>query len=381
MTEENDTMRNRLAQLIERVGLMHYGKSLRSKERALLAWVMDFTQDLSEEIDLGERVYICLHGREESHCAHGNHKKFNTLRKGYRFCAHDCQCRKDEQSRKMTEHHAIIGDEEHDRRVKAQQQTMLERHGVENPMHVPAFKTKMEETNLERYGFRYPAESPEIMEKIRATVLAKFGCHHCSTEPVKAKIRSTNLERYGSEHTMDRARAAFTQQFGVPHPFHLPEFQDKAKETMVAKYGSPHALCVPTILDKMMVDLVRKYGVTTVLMLPELQGQPSKIGTAWLDSLNVPVREHYINLGTTSTRADGFDPTTNTVYSFHGDFWHGNPETHDPEAINPRTMTPFGLLYESTMIRDELIRQFGYNLMVMWESEWTPEYRKIKRQV
>ena len=25
---------------------------------------------------------------------------------------------------------------------------------------------------------------------------------------------------------------------------------------------------------------------------------------------------------------DGFEPKTNTVYEFNGDYWHGNPERH-----------------------------------------------------
>ncbi|MCK5019133.1 MAG: zinc-ribbon domain-containing protein, partial [Candidatus Peribacteraceae bacterium] len=59
-----------------------------------------------------------------------------------------------------------------------------------------------------------------------------------------------------------------------------------------------------------------------------LGGGISKISQKWLDSLNTSTleREHYIK--DLKIRVDGFDPATNTVYEFLGDYWHGNPEVY-----------------------------------------------------
>jgi hypothetical protein len=59
----------------------------------------------------------------------------------------------------------------------------------------------------------------------------------------------------------------------------------------------------------------------------------SKSETKWLDSLTVPVRQYWLR--DVEYSVDGFDPSTNTVYLYHGKFWHGCPDTFDPEFIHP----------------------------------------------
>ena len=77
-----------------------------------------------------------------------------------------------------------------------------------------------------------------------------------------------------------------------------------------------------------------------------------------------------IPIGGSFIQVDGFCRSTNTIYEFHGDFWHGNPEIYNSEEINPTTKKSFGELYEKTLDREELIRALGFNLVVIWESEW-----------
>lgn len=69
-------------------------------------------------------------------------------------------------------------------------------------------------------------------------------------------------------------------------------------------------------------------------------------------------------------KADGFCPETNTIYEFHGDYWHGNPLRFNPNDINPTTKTTFGELHKKTLEREQRIQDAGFNLLVMWESEW-----------
>lgn len=90
----------------------------------------------------------------------------------------------------------------------------------------------------------------------------------------------------------------------------------------------------------------------------------SKTEKTWLDSLNVPIRQHW--LPDVGYRVDGFDPSTNTVYLYHGRFWHGCPITYDPEYINPINKTPMKELYARTLLYEDKIRQQGYNLITTW---------------
>jgi len=69
-------------------------------------------------------------------------------------------------------------------------------------------------------------------------------------------------------------------------------------------------------------------------------------------------------------KPDGYDKTTNTVYEFWGDFWHGNPDVYNPDNINPRNKLSYGALYEQTITKIKIIKQSGYNLIQIWENDF-----------
>ena len=104
----------------------------------------------------------------------------------------------------------------------------------------------------------------------------------------------------------------------------------------------------------------------------------SKPSILWLDFLskfyNINIK-HYLNDGeflipTTRYKADGYCKENNTIYEFHGDFWHGNPKIYKQDEINKKTNCSFKELYEKTLIREKKIKELGYNLEVMWENYW-----------
>lgn len=102
---------------------------------------------------------------------------------------------------------------------------------------------------------------------------------------------------------------------------------------------------------------------------------------AWLETLSDTIQHaecggEYRIPGTRYV-VDGFCAITNTVYEFHGDYWHGNPKVHDPAAINEVAKKTFGQLYEETMQREEVIKSLGYNIVTIWESEW--ELQKLTK--
>jgi hypothetical protein len=100
----------------------------------------------------------------------------------------------------------------------------------------------------------------------------------------------------------------------------------------------------------------------------------NRLQDIWLDSLNLPnTRNHRqvrLKINNRLHIVDGFDSTTNTVYLFHGDYWHGNPILYKPTDVNKRIEKSFGELYVQTLEYEDRIRHAGYKLLVMWEYEW-----------
>lgn len=98
----------------------------------------------------------------------------------------------------------------------------------------------------------------------------------------------------------------------------------------------------------------------------------SRAETEWLDSLQIStlVRQYVIQLSDRRYHVDGFDPETNTVYEYWGDYWHGNPQLYQATDINPHTNLTFGVLYEATVDKVNRLRENGFNVVEMWEQEW-----------
>jgi hypothetical protein len=76
-------------------------------------------------------------------------------------------------------------------------------------------------------------------------------------------------------------------------------------------------------------------------------------------------------------RADGYCPHTNTIYEFHGDYFHGNPKIHDPDVMNKTCNLTMSELYEKTLRKKQHILEQGYNYVEMWEYDWLRVNRSV----
>lgn len=94
----------------------------------------------------------------------------------------------------------------------------------------------------------------------------------------------------------------------------------------------------------------------------------SKVGNKWLDSLGIQIREYKIP--GTNYAVDGYDPKSKQVYEFLGDFWHGNLNKYDPEQLHPKRGITFEELFIQTTQRLQGIKDLGYQVMYIWESDW-----------
>ena len=109
---------------------------------------------------------------------------------------------------------------------------------------------------------------------------------------------------------------------------------------------------------------------------PKCTHHVSKLEMLWLDSLNIPNnKEHrnvYIKIKDRKLgfRVDGYDPITNTIYEFNGDFWHGNPEKFNQEEINKQNHKTFGELYMKTLEKKAILEMMGYKVISIWESDF-----------
>ena len=105
---------------------------------------------------------------------------------------------------------------------------------------------------------------------------------------------------------------------------------------------------------------------------PKCVGYISKKETLWLDSINVPeeFRQKSIKINGKNFNTDATDIINKIVWEFYGDYWHGNLKIYDPNKINKATNSTFGELNAKTMNREKILKDAGYKVISIWESDF-----------
>ena len=116
---------------------------------------------------------------------------------------------------------------------------------------------------------------------------------------------------------------------------------------------------------------------------PRCRGRISRKELLWLTNMkisNTPNhRQKCFILDDRKIFVDGFDPDTNIVYEFLGDFWHGNPKTFNHLDYNPKTKTTFCDLYNHTIEKFKLLHKHGFVIYYIWENDFNSNKSAFKK--
>jgi hypothetical protein len=142
------------------------------------------------------------------------------------------------------------------------------------------------------------------------------------------------------------------------------EFIQKAQELHGDKYDYSSVEYKTAIINVSII--CKEHGIFNQTPNNHLKGQEcykcnesnfSKEQIKWLTFIekkeNIKI-QHAKNDGEykipkTKYKADGYCKETNTIYEYHGDYWHGNPTIFNPNDINKKVNKRFGELYENTL--------------------------------
>lgn len=200
------------------------------------------------------------------------------------------------------------------------------------------------------------------------------GCQKCRHEATKTYARSTR-DVEAAKISAHANRVISNNSRSIPFATAVERFRSRHGnkfQYIEAKYtGISHTIAF----------ICEKHGEVTMNGREHevsLHGCPhcavnnkSKAEEVWLTHHKVPVIQHSIQL-TNGKRAvvDGYDPITNTVYEFLGDFWHGHPSWHNKfNGVNDRNSISFKQLHDSTEKRLQQLSDMGYNIIYAWETD------------
>lgn len=108
-------------------------------------------------------------------------------------------------------------------------------------------------------------------------------------------------------------------------------------------------------------------------------GSVSKMEIRWLNLLSVPMefRQKTIKINGKNIRTDAADVDKKIAWEFYGDFWHGNLKKFDPNEKNTVTKCTYGELNSKVVDREKTLRDAGYTVISIWESDFKKQLQSI----
>jgi very-short-patch-repair endonuclease len=95
--------------------------------------------------------------------------------------------------------------------------------------------------------------------------------------------------------------------------------------------------------------------------------KPEKVIYNILKELNYSVKKSY---RIDRYICDIFIEKLNLIIEYNGDYWHCNPKKYDRNYIHPHKKKTAYKIWEEDNIRIDNLRNMGYTLIVIWESEF-----------
>ena len=87
--------------------------------------------------------------------------------------------------------------------------------------------------------------------------------------------------------------------------------------------------------------------------------------------------EYVVKLGDSYISADMYIPEHNLIVEYYGDYWHMNPKIFKEDFIHDRLKCTSKERWEKDEIRENKLLSAGYNLMIIWASDFAKkEYRE-----
>ena len=123
---------------------------------------------------------------------------------------------------------------------------------------------------------------------------------------------------------------------------------------------------------------------------PNCINRVSGIETMWLDIIGIEKKYRQICLPGLPKNmfVDGYEPKFNVVHQMHGDYWHGHPnmlhsnkfnEFHPVKKHKDGTRMTWGELYKDSCRKNNVIKKAGYNLNIIYESDFLEELNKLNK--
>ncbi len=396
--------------------------ALKKRYPLILLEIITSTNFLSPDVTTRERLYCIEHNIKSVPTCLGCNSPVNFVKRGTTsyysmFCSNKCASShhntKEKSKQTNLKNIGVEYPQQNAEVWKKSRQTMLDNHGVAFPQQSKKIQFQTKQTNLAKFGVEFATQSKDVCEKRTQTFIKNYGGHPSLNKEVQAKKKQTNMEKYGGHPQQNKEVQEKTKQtnlirYGTACSIssRQTEFIEARRQTNLTRCGTTnssqsHMINILPLLedkrwlfdqyitqDKTTLQLANEFGINAQTISNYLNFHKIEIRqNCWyshmcIDWFTTITEKEHIHIqhalsggefkipGMGNCHADGYCAETNTIYEFHGDYWHGNPEVYKSTYWNKRKQKPAGELYQATVARENKIKSLGYNLITVWESDY-----------
>jgi|688.fasta_scaffold47265_5 hypothetical protein len=178
---------------------------------------------------------------------------------------------------------------------------------------------------------------------------------------------------YGKKHTKDSIKKISDSRSGKytgdENHMKKKEYRDMSKNIMRSNWDNG-------ILDrKVMSEQIKQTRRSGKIKSTIISKKEREI-VSFLRSLNIEVISSF---RVDSKVCDIYIPYLNLIIEYNGDYWHCNPIKYDGDYFNQKKNKYAKDIWEYDRVKLELVRSYGYNLEVVWETDLKHDKNLIKK--
>lgn len=197
---------------------------------------------------------------------------------------------------------------------------------------------------------------------------------------VRKKYIDTCKKKYGSNNALSKNTSAYKKRnntvknkYGVENVFQLQNVKEKSKATMLERYGVNHTIYMP--------ETERNYGRRSKIH-QKIENILKENNIIFESEVKNKFGMFNQQLGREfSPIVDILIESKKIVIEINGDMWHANPLKYksSDKIFKWNSYISAGEIWKLDEIRNNQIKNFGYDVIVIWEYDIRKNFESVNK--
>lgn len=196
-------------------------------------------------------------------------------------------------------------------------------------------------------------------------------CKECSLKLQIGKGNPFYNKKHKKESIEKISENRKNKGLGIKNSMNNPEWKNKARLNLIKKWESGDLDELRKFMSNKLKE-TRKSGKLKSVCVSKQELKIKKI----LENLGHQVIGSYVVSGKI---CDIYIPELNLIIEYNGDYWHCNPNKYSENYYNKKKNKLAKEIWDYDTKRIDLIKSFGYNLEVIWESDFKSNNKIINK--